>query len=161
FVGRAHLKHTANERKRLLIGRLRLTFYSLRSEPSFTNPRLRREFAQYIVQDTAVTVVVELVQRIDAAEQRDALQRAVARDDFSDQLLTRLQVADEAPQRDLLVALQSQRLPGGAFLEGQRQHAHAHQVGAMDALEALADDRAHAEQARSLRRPVARGAVAV
>src|SRR3954471_1043463 len=102
----------------LVIGRLRLTYYSLRSEPPFTNPRLRRELAQHVVQDAAVAVVFELIQRIDAAKQRNALQRAVAGDDLRGQLLARLQIADETTQRDLLVALQTERRPGGAVLEG-------------------------------------------
>jgi hypothetical protein len=37
----------------------------------------------------------------------------------------------------------------------QRQHAHADEVGAVDALEALGEDRAHAQQERALGRPVA------
>src|SRR6185312_896678 len=123
----------------LVIGRLRLTFYSRRGELPFTNSRLGRELAQHVVQNTAVPVVLELVQRIDAAEQRNALELAVARHDLRGQLLTRLEVADEATQRDLLVALQAEGRPGGAVLEGQRQHAHTDEVGAMDALEALAD----------------------
>ena len=63
--------------------------------------------------------------------------------------------------RDLLVALEAERLPGRAFLEHQRHHAHADQVGAMDALERLRDHRAHAEQDGALGRPVARRAGAV
>ena len=43
----------------------------------------------------------------------------------------------------------------------QRQHAHAHEVRAVDALVALGDDGADAEQQRALRRPVARRAGAV
>ena len=46
-------------------------------------------------------------------------------------------------------------------LELQRQHAHADQVAAVDALVALGDHRAHAQQQRALGRPVARGAGAV
>ena len=49
-------------------------------------------------------------------------------------------------------------LPGQ---ELERQHAHAHQVAAVDALEALGDDRLDAQQARPLGRPVAAGAGAV
>ena len=58
-----------------------------------------------------------------------------------------------AGEAELLVAL--------ALAELQRQHAHAHQVAAVDALERLGDDRAHAQQQRALGRPVAAGAVAV
>ena len=49
----------------------------------------------------------------------------------------------------------------GAFLEAEREDAHADEVGAVDALEALRDDGLHAEQARALGRPVARAAGAV
>ena len=67
----------------------------------------------------------------------------------------------QATDRDGLVALEAERLPRRAFLEHQRQHAHADQIRAMDALEALRDHGADAEQTRALRRPVARGAGAV
>ena len=58
-------------------------------------------------------------------------------------------------------AVDAQRLARRARLEFQRQHAHADQVGPVDALEALGDDRLHAGQAHALRRPVARAALAV
>ncbi|MBC7657200.1 MAG: aconitate hydratase AcnA, partial [Frankiaceae bacterium] len=45
--------------------------------------------------------------------------------------------------------------------ELQRQHAHADQVGAVDALERAGDDRLHAQQLGALGRPVARRAGAV
>jgi hypothetical protein len=45
--------------------------------------------------------------------------------------------------------------------ELQRQHAHADEVRAVDALEALDDHRAHAEQVGALGRPVAARAGAV
>src|SRR5687768_18382439 len=48
-----------------------------------------------------------------------------------------------------------------AALEHQGQHAHADQVAAVDALEALGDDGFDAEQVRALRGPVARAAHAV
>jgi hypothetical protein len=48
-----------------------------------------------------------------------------------------------------------------AFGELQRQHAHADQVRAVDALEAFDDHGAHAEQGGALRRPVARRAGAI
>src|SRR5262249_10597277 len=47
------------------------------------------------------------------------------------------------------------------LLELARKHAHAHQIAAVDALEALGDYRTHAKQPRPLRRPVARAARAV
>src|SRR5205807_10119759 len=63
----------------------------------------------------------------------------------------------EAVDAELLPAAQPQRLPALAALELQRQDAHADQVGAVDALEALGDHRADAEQERALGRPVPRG----
>ena len=56
---------------------------------------------------------------------------------------------------------QPERLDRLAVRELQRQHAHADQVGAVDALVGLGDHEAHAQQARPLGRPVARGARAV
>src|SRR5581483_7240299 len=144
----------------LVIGRPIFSRYSLRSEPAITSSLMPlsscREFAQHIMQDAAVPVVVELVERIDTAQQRYMLQRAIAGDDLGRELLARLQIALQAADRDLLVALEPDRRPRGAFLEGQRQHAHADEVGAMDALEALADHGAYAEQPRTLGGPVAR-----
>ena len=58
-------------------------------------------------------------------------------------------------------AVDADRVGVLAGLELQRQDAHADQVGAVDALVALGDDEADAEQPRALRRPVARGAGAV
>ena len=55
------------------------------------------------------------------------------------------------------VALDAQRLRRVRALELARQHAHADQVVAVDALEALGDDRLDAQKLRALGRPVARG----
>ena len=56
--------------------------------------------AQHVVQDAAVLEVVELVERIDAADQRNALERAVRRDDLGDQALARLQIAVQAGSKE-------------------------------------------------------------
>src|SRR6478752_9312470 len=105
------------------------------------------------MQDAAVSIIFELIERIDAAQQRDATQRSVAGDDFRRQLLARFQLALQPPYSYGLVALEPQRRPRGAVLEGQRQHAHSDEIGAMDALEALADHGAHPEQPGSFRGP--------
>src|SRR5262249_34496932 len=81
--------------------------------------------------------------------------------DLGNETLMRLEVAMEAAQRHLLVALEPERLPSGPLLEYQWDHAHADQVGAMDAFERLRNHGAHAEQERALCRPVARGADAI
>src|SRR5690606_19625483 len=62
---------------------------------------------------------------------------------------------------DRLAAVQAEGARVLAVLELQRQHAHADQVGAVDALEALGYDRLDPEQQGALGRPVARGTGAV
>src|SRR5205085_6045253 len=71
----------------------------------------------------AVLEVIELVQRIDAANERDAFEAAIGCHDLGDQPLSRLDLAMQAADRHLLVAAQTERLPGCAFLETERQHA--------------------------------------
>src|SRR3546814_18462744 len=67
----------------------------------------------------------------------------------------------EAIEVEHFSAIEAEALRGLAVAEVQRQHAHAHQVCAMDALDSFRDDRLHAPQAPALGRPVARRARAV
>src|SRR6267378_4706551 len=113
------------------------------------------------MQNAAVSIVFELIERIDAAQQRNALQRAVAGDDLGGQLLARFQIALQSAYGYRLVTLHSDRLPGRAIFEGQWQHTHADQIGAVDTLEALANHGADTEQPRSLRGPIARRAITI
>src|SRR6266699_3039017 len=62
---------------------------------------------------------------------------------------------------DGLVALDAERSDRVAALELERQHAHADEVRAVDALEALHDHRAHPQEECAFGRPVARAARAV
>ena len=57
--------------------------------------------------------------------------------------------------------VEAQGLGGLTVAKLQGQDAHADEVGAVDALEALRDDGTHAQQQRTLARPVARGAASV
>src|SRR5262249_3160261 len=114
-----------------------------------------RELAQHVLQDAAVLEVFQLVERIDARDQRNALQTAVGRDDLGDQSLARLELAMQAADRHLPRAFEPGRLPADAPLEGEWDDANADQVRTVDALERLADHRADAEQHRSLGGPVA------
>src|SRR5439155_16295120 len=76
---------------------------------------------------------------------------------------------DDRPWRELVQAADRERLLAGeAEARGvltrlvlQREDAHPYEVRAMDALEGLRDDRPHAEEQRTLRRPVTRAARAV
>src|SRR6516225_2019195 len=134
-----------------------ITRYSNRGEASHSRDKL----AQNVMQNAAVLEIFKLVEGIDPADERHSLEPAVGSHDLRDHPLARLDLAVQAADRDLLVPPQAQRLPGRAFLEAQREHAHPDEIGSMDALEGLANDRAHAEQVRTLRRPVARRAAAV
>src|SRR5260370_38797543 len=108
------------------------------------------------MQNATVPVIFQLIQGIDPAQQRNALQRAIARGDLRRQLLARFQVALQPPYRYGLIALQPDRLPGRTVLEGQRQYAHAGEIGAVDALESLADHCADTEQSLPFLGPLTR-----
>src|ERR1700674_5495078 len=75
-------------------------------------------------------------------------------------MLPDLDSASEADRVDL-APRQLKRLAILSLSEFQRQHAHPDQVAAMDSLEALGDRGAHAEQQRTLGRPIARRTGAV
>src|SRR3546814_11331680 len=66
-------------------------------------------------------------------------------------ILARADVAD-AVDREGFRAVELERLTRHAFGELQREHAHADEVRAVDALEAIGDHRADAEQDRALDR---------
>src|SRR6266513_4844683 len=119
-------------------------------------PRLSKQFAQHERQDAAVLVVVHLDRRVDAQEQRDFLHAAVGPPDRERRVLLRPDLSLDAADVDDLVALDAERSDRVAALELEGQHAHADEVRAVDALEALHDHRANPQEQRALRRPVAR-----
>jgi len=57
--------------------------------------------------------------------------------------IARLDAGGETGKIEQLAAVETKSLAGHAILELQRQHAHAHEVGAVDALEALGDHGLH------------------
>src|SRR5215207_10741344 len=125
------------------------------ARPGRSAPALGRELTQHVLQDAAVAEVFELVERIDAADERHLLDLAVRRGDLGGELLSRLQLAGDAAQRHRLVALEAERGPRGLADEDERHHAHADEVRAVDALEALGDDGPDAEEVRALGGPIA------
>src|SRR5579863_10161389 len=140
-----------------LISSALLTRYSLRGEPRITSKHelfgkhrdlsdhaFGRKMAQDILQNAAVAVVLKLIESVDTADQWDALEAAVSRDDLGNQPLVRLEITVQPADGDQLVAFQAECLPRGAFLEHQRNNAHAHQIGAMDAFKRLRDHCTHA-----------------
>ena len=97
------------------------------------------------MKNAAVFEIVQLVERIDAADQWHTLEAAIGRNDLGDQPLPRLELAMQTANRDLLVAPEAKRLPRTALFEAQRQNAHSNEIGAVNAFERLADHRADAE----------------
>src|SRR6266700_6014925 len=124
-------------------------------------PRFSQYFAQHEWQDAAVLVVVDLDRRVDAQQQRDFLHAAVLPPDHQRRVLLRPDLALDAADVDGFVAFDAERSDRVAALELEGQHAHADEVRAVDALEALHDHCAHAEKQRAFRGPVARAAGAV
>src|SRR5690606_11091928 len=116
------------------------------------------ERAEDVLEDASVTVVVELVGGVDPAEHAEGAGAAVLARRGDLEALAGLESFGDATDAEGLAAGQPQALRVLAALELQREHAHAHQVAAVDALEALGDDRLHAEQQGALGRPVTAGA---
>ncbi len=98
----------------------------------------------------------QLLGRIDPYRCRERAHLTVLSHRPHDHVAARPQRHPRADQLEGLASTQGQRSGGFAGFELQRQHAHVDQVAAMDALEALGDDRLHAEEHRPLRGPVAR-----
>src|SRR5579859_3083638 len=96
---------------------------------------------QHVLQDAAVAEVFELVERVDPAEQLDLVDLAVGAMDAASELAARLQALRHAEDVVALGAIELEALPRHTLFELQRQHTHAHQVRAVDALEALDDHR--------------------
>src|SRR5262245_12607354 len=122
---------------------------------------LRDQLAQYVRQDAAVLVVIDLDRRIYAQLHRDLFSGPVRAAYDQRDILLRPDPAVESDDVESFRAVEVERLRADAFFELQRQHAHSDQVAAVNPLEALGDDRAHAQQPRPLRRPITRTASAV
>src|SRR3954468_22753844 len=111
-----------------------------------------------MVQQPAMAEIFDFSLGVEAREQAQTLALAVGARDGAFELAAR---RDGAGDVEHLVAFERQRLPRHAGGKLQRQHAHADEIGPMDWLEALPYPRAHTEEARAFRRPVARRAGAV
>ena len=94
------------------------------------------------MQHAAVLDVFDLDLGIDPAQEVDLLHRAIRVGERRLHGLARGQVALQPGDRHRLVTGQAQRFAGVAAGELERDDAHADEVGAVDALEALGDDRA-------------------
>src|SRR5438067_1449850 len=108
--------------------------------------RRSEEAAQHELKNAAVLIVVDLVGRIDSADDFETLRLAVDARGFDVELFARREAVLHARDVDRLEAGEAERLRVLACHELEREHAHADEVRAMDALEALRDHRAHAEE---------------
>src|SRR5690606_19455318 len=120
---------------------------------------LADQLAQHVLQDAAVAVVVGLTGGVDP-DHGVELDAGVGGhlDGGGDAALVELGHAGDG---EGLLTGEAQRVGRPPLGELQRQHAHADQVGAVDALVGLGDDGADAEQPGALGRPVAGRAGAV
>src|SRR5437762_7321845 len=98
------------------------------------------------MQQAAVAEILNFSLRVQAREQVQALALAVAAGDRALELASRRHAAANAGDVDHLIALESERLARYAGGELERQHAHADEIRAVDALEAFGDHRTHAEE---------------
>src|SRR6185437_8981577 len=106
------------------------------------------------MEDAARFEIFELVERIDpAAGVKREFLAAVANDLHLD-ILPRLDSGNPG-DRVFLFAGEAESRGSLALAELEREDAHSDEVGAVDPLEALGDDRADSEQDGALRRPVA------
>src|SRR5262249_25973178 len=122
---------------------------------------LSDQLAQHVRQDAAVLVVIDLDRRIDAQLHRNLFSGPVRAAYDQPDVLLRSDPAVESDDVESFRAVEVERLRADAFFKLQRQHAHSDQVAAVNPLEALGDDRTHAQQPRPFRRPIARAASAV
>src|SRR5215203_5683098 len=137
------------------ISRLTRTFSDMGSSRFLA--LLCEHLAQDGLQDAAITEVLDLDRGVHAGLYRELLLFAFVAGDLDGQLFARLE-AGKASDVEGFVARETKRFCALALGELQGQHAHADQVRAVDAFEALCDNGLDAEQERTLCRPVARRA---
>src|SRR4051812_44896617 len=123
-----------------------------------------QEVPEHVLHDPAVAVVVRLARGVDANRGLELVRAlSVGRLDLHRHRAGRDAVVQlgDAGDRDRLLTGEPHVVGGLAARELQREHPHADQVGPVDPLVGLRDDRLDAEERRALRRPVARRARAV
>src|SRR5258708_2263881 len=98
--------------------------------------RLRYQLPQHERQNAAVLVVINLNRRINAAADGNIFNLPVLARNLQREVLLRLDVRVEADNVKGFSSVQFQCQCESTFLELQRQHAHADEVAAMNALKA-------------------------
>ena len=108
-----------------------------------------------------MAVVVDFDRGIDAEFNRLIELAAVLAGDGQHKVLARLNTVAEASDGIGFGAVEAEGLRADAVGELEREHAHANEVGAMDAFEALCNDSFDSQEAGAFRGPVTAGASAV
>src|SRR5690348_13261396 len=112
----------------------------------------RDELAKHVGKDAAVSECDELFGRVDARRRLELDRGAAIRYGADADAAAWPQALSDAGQLEALASGEAERRRRDAGDKLERKNAHVHEVAAMNALEALGDDRFHAEQKRSLRR---------
>src|SRR3990172_2715698 len=139
---------------------LRYQYSSFRLHPS-SFPLILQQLPQHVLQNSAIPVIVQLRRRVDAADHLKLTGRALVAHRLDAEFRPDLESVGDAGDVELLESAKPVGLEIFAGLEHQRHDAHADQVAAVNALEALGDNGFDAEQPRPLGGPIARGAGAV
>ncbi len=123
--------------------------------------RISEHLAKDVLQNSAVLVVGDFKRRIDSRRcaEVDRQSLRAARGDFD--LAARNECVGQALDVENFQARQSERFQIFARQKFERQHAHADQIAAMNALETFGEHGADAEKDRPLGGPIARGAGAI
>src|ERR1051325_3604106 len=120
-----------------------------------------QELPEHEREDASMLVVIDLDRRIYAQRERHFFSLAAGAVNDHRHVHARLDAALKASDGKRLRPVEIESRGARALFKLAGEHAHADEVAAMYALEALGHDRFDAEQQRSLRRPVARAASAV
>src|SRR5438105_6648746 len=115
---------------------------------------LSHKLSQHVRQNPAMSERDELLGRVDACNCLELRRLSLAHGTHGDRP-ARLQTLRDAHELVGFASRETQLWRRLAALKLQRQHAHVHQIAAMDAFEALGDHRLDAEQQCALRCPVA------
>ena len=106
-------------------------------------------------------VVLNLIRRVDPAQQFNLFGRAISPGDLAGHIHARVNTILDAGDVENLSTIQLEDFPVLAFIKLQGQHTHTNQIGAVNTLEAFNDNGFDTEQPRTFSRPVARRAGAI
>ena len=116
---------------------------------------IRKKLSQHELKNAAVTVVLNLVRRVDARNRFDGSGLTVITRHLDGQLLSRFQTRRNSTNIEFLKPGQAQRFCSLSRKVLQRQNPHSNEVAAMNPFVTFRQHRANAQQTRALGGPVA------